>query len=313
MMVLALALTGCVTLDSFLYNPVHCSEVGPATCEDIEEPLDRICVPCDEPYDWGREHPWPPGTLEEGQTIRPIPEAAIRELPIASADGEATLDAYFIESHGEDADLASITLVYNHGRYGGIEHYQPRIRYLYEAGYNVLVWDFRGFGKSDPPELPTSAQQLADARTVMARALEEAPDPQRVVSYAYSAGTMPGTEMLTLGPCGLILEAPVANLASLQEFGTRLSLGEQFLSTGLIDSVPRVAAYDGPVFAMIGTEDEFVSGIDTTRELAEAGSGPAEVWVVDGARHGLAPTGIPEEGLNTYLAEVRDFVTTSCL
>jgi uncharacterized protein len=306
--------SGCATLDSLLYNPIHCTAVTEETCSGPEEPFDRVCVPCEEPYDWGKDYPWPEGTLAAGQSVRPVPAEAVQALSIPTEDGEGTLDAYFLSSHGEDPLLADVTLVYNHGRFAGIEHYQPRVRFLYEAGYNVFVWDYRGFGKSEPAAVPTPEQQLADARTALAEARGLAPNAERVIPYAYSAGAVPGTEMaLDDGICAVILEAPFTSLANIAESGTRLSLGEQFFSSGLLDNTLRMEQVDWPVFGMIGTEDETVPGVENARELVEAGGGPAELWVVEGASHGIGGGGIPEDaGLAEYLAELTDFVTARC-
>lgn len=311
-MMLIAWLTGCVNLDSLVFNPVHCSTVGPSTCEELEEPFDQVCTPCAEPYDWQRTYDWPDGTLEPGQTVRPIPDYRITAVPIPTADGEATLDAYFIASHGEDPLLSGVTLIYSHGRYAGIEHYLPRLRFLHEAGYNLFVWDFRGFGKSDPDAVATAQQTLDDAVLVLETARGVAPDPARLVPYAYSLGTFPGTAMLD-DVCAVMFEAPFPSLAASAEFGTTLSIPEQFLSSGRIDNAARLEAFAGPVFGMIGTEDEVVPGPDEARAFIESGTGPAELWVVEGASHGVAGGGIPEDvGITTYFAQMRDFVERRC-
>ncbi len=306
------SILGCVNLDALVHNPVHCSTVSEDTCEGIDEPFDRVCVPCDEPYDWGRDYDWIAGTLEAGQTIRAIDASLVTPVPIATADGEATLDAYFLESHGEDAGTAGVTLVYNHGRYAGIEHYLPRLRFLHEAGYNVFVWDYRGYGKSDPDVAPTSEQWLVDAAQVLEVARGEAPDPGRLIPYGYSVGATPATAMLD-EVCALVLEAPQPSLSDAAEFGTRLSLPEQFLTSGRLSNYERLEAFDGPVLGMIGTEDEVVAGPDVQEPFIESGSGPAELWVVEGASHGIAGGGIPEDaGVTAYLDRLRSFVDEHC-
>lgn len=313
LLLLPVLASGCATLDTLLYNPVPCSTVGPATCDDVEEPFDKICVPCDEPYDWGRTYDWIPGTLAEGESVRPIPSSAVTQITIDTDDGEGSLDAYFIASHGDDKLLADVTVVYNHGRYAGIEHYQPRVRFLYEGGYNVLVWDYRGFGKSLPEAPPSPDQQEADARLVMERAATLAPDPTRIVPYGYSAGAVPASSMRDLGECMIVFEAPFLKLANFSVAGTRLSLGEQFFSTGQLDVVAKMEGYDKPIFAMIGTEDEVVPGVENASEVIETTSAGAELWVVEGASHGVAGGGIPEDvGLTTYLDRLRSNVSAGC-
>ena len=160
---LAVSLTGCVDLDGFVYNPIHCSTVGPETCEDSGlNPWDQACVPCEEPYDWTRSYDWRDTTLDAGTPdVRPITTAVTQHV-IPSDDGEAELDAWFLPSHGQVPELADTTILYNHGNYMGVEHYMPRARFLHEAGYNVLIWDYRGYGKTLPDSTPSTEQFLAD-------------------------------------------------------------------------------------------------------------------------------------------------------
>jgi hypothetical protein len=161
--------TGCLVLDGFVHNPVPCSSVSTETCEDkADTPFDQVCVPCNEEYSWIRGYEWLDGTLDEGTPSVRAVATEVQRSTLSSDDGEAQLDVYFIPSHGEVAELASVTVLYNHGNYAGIEHYQPRLRFLHEAGYNVMAWDYRGYGKSMPETAPSPEQFVADARTMLA-------------------------------------------------------------------------------------------------------------------------------------------------
>lgn len=303
---IVLALAACATLDAFVFSPVHCSTVGPDTCDGGD--WDAVCVPCEEPYDWSLEHPWMDGTLAEGQVVRPVDPALVEAFTLPTDDGEGELDAYFLAAHGEDPDAARVTIAYNHGNYAGIEHYLPRLRFLHEAGYNVLVWDYRGYGKSEPPTTPTPEQHLADGRLALAAALERAPDPTRVVAYGYSLGAITATEMVGGGEtCALLLEAPFTSLAEIARDNTTLTLGEGFLSEGSFDNFVRMEAYDGPVLGMSGTADDFFP-TETVRALVETGGGPSELWALDGVHHGISDGGVPEAGLDAYLGRIREFL-----
>ena len=132
-----LLLCGCATLDSFVHGGIPCSTVSEDTCNETKNVWDNVCVPCDEPYDWTKTYPWMDGTLTDGETIR-SPGTA-NQFTIETTDGLGSLDAYFIPAHGENRQYANTTIVYNHGNYAGIEHYQPRVHMLHELGFNVLV------------------------------------------------------------------------------------------------------------------------------------------------------------------------------
>ena len=69
-----LLLCSCIKLDALVFNGVHCSNVGPPSCED-RGVWDKVCATCDEPYDWEESFPWFDTMLEPGQSVRPIPNA----------------------------------------------------------------------------------------------------------------------------------------------------------------------------------------------------------------------------------------------
>jgi pimeloyl-ACP methyl ester carboxylesterase len=306
--VILFAWTACATLDAFVFNPVHCSTVGPETCADADSEWDAICARCADAYDWERDYPWFPETLPQGATVRPIDPAFVTEASFETADGLATLDAYFVASHRDDPDAATVTVVYSHGNYAGIEHYLPRVRYLHEAGYNVFVWDYRGYGKSEPATTPTGEQHLADADAAWAVATELAPNADQVVSYGYSLGAVAATRMAEQGdPCALVLEAPFTTLGAIAQQNTTLSLGEQMLSSGAFDNAARMEVVDAPTLAMTGTADDLFPP-DEVRDLVERGPGPREVWTLQGVHHGISDIGIPEAGYADYAQRLGDFL-----
>ena len=114
-----LLLSGCVTLDAFLHNPVPCASVGPSTCEDKDSEWDRVCTPCEDAYPWDAVYTWMEPTVADGASIRPISPDAVQDADV-DGQGGAVLDAYFIPAHGDHPANAEVTLIYNHGNYAGI-------------------------------------------------------------------------------------------------------------------------------------------------------------------------------------------------
>jgi hypothetical protein len=312
-MILAFLL-GCATLDSFIFNPIHCSTVGPETCEDVTDPWRQFCARCPDDYVWDADHPWGETVLPEGQSIRPIDPQSVSRAQVPTADGEGTLDGYYIPSHGQNPATAGTTIIYSHGNFGGLEHYLPRIRILHEAGYAVFAWDFRGYGKSEPDSTATPEQFHADARSIYDEALTWATDPNRVVVYGFSLGAIPGIEMaLKNEPCAMILEAPFTSLSRTAQNTTSIGLGERMLSDGLYDNFDRITGWRGPLFALVGEEDRTFHPEDV-RELARASKGASEFWIVPGARHGIDQGGCAEVDLDAYFSRIASFLDDhSCL
>jgi len=309
--VIALALVGCLQLDGFVHNNVHCSTVSEATCEQTswDPEWDSICLSCEEPYDWEEDHPWMEGTLATGETIRGIPEASVTNVRLATEDGEGELDLYRLASHGERLDLAPLTLIYNHGNYAGLEHYAPRVRMLHEAGFEVLTWDYRGYGKSEPPTAPSAEQFLADARQVRQWVADQGVPDHEVVVYAYSLGGIPGIEMaLDRSACALVLETAFTGLGPMTTANTGTTFPGSMLSMGEYENTEKIKRWPGPLMVMIGTEDHVFSVEDETA-LYDNAPGPKELWVVQGAHHGIADEGIPEHvGLSTFTERLADFL-----
>ncbi len=101
-----LVLISCLSLDPLVHNPVHCSTISTATCE--EKPYwDQICTPCETDYDWAVAYDWMENTLEPGQTVRAIDATTVTNVRVPTEDGAGELDVYYIPAHGEHLTLLS--------------------------------------------------------------------------------------------------------------------------------------------------------------------------------------------------------------
>jgi len=306
---LALLLMGCNDLDWALHNNIPCAEVTTATCGD-QPYWDQICTPCNARYEWDREYEYFPQTLEEDQTIRPIDLARVLDVDIERDDG-AVLDAYFIPAHGEHLDNSEVTVLYNHGNYAGIEHYLPRVRYLHEAGFNLYVWDYRGYGKTTPDVAPDAPTWFADSRAARDAVDDVAPDPDKVLVYGNSLGALPAVEQVLYRPgCAMFFEAGFTSLEALAGSNSGVFLPDSMLSSGSYDNLEKIVSYRGPFFAMIGSEDGTFRVEDTQALVDRAGTLPEDkaLWVLDGVDHGITTVGVPEASYGEYALQMDTFL-----
>lgn len=311
-MILLLAIAGCVTLDWAVFNGVPCANVGPTTCEQVDNRWDKLCLPCEQPYDWAADYDWMPGTLDAGQSVRPIAPQTVDQLRLASTDGAATLDAYWVPPHGEHPDRARVTILYNHGNYGSIEHYLPRVRFLHEAGYGVLVWDYRGYGKTDAPSTPTPDQHLDDARLVAQATRARVGPDVSIVPYGYSLGAITAVEQaVTSGTCALVLEAPFTGLDNVARGNTATSFPSGFLYDGQYETDERVADFGGSLLVMSGDLDRNFPPDDVAGLVGNAG-GATDWWLLPGVRHGVSDGGVPEAGLRAYHDRIAAVIQGAC-
>lgn len=307
-MIIAALLAGCLTIDGFLFNPVHCSEVDASTCAD-KGYWDAVCLSCEEPYDWQRDYEWMEGTLAEDQDIRPIPDGAVSRHVVVSGDGQAELDVYVFSGHGEEPRTAGRTILYSHGNYAGLEHYAPRLRLLYEGGWDIVAWDYRGYGKSEPAEPPTGQQLIDDGLLLFDWTVQELGlDPAELLVYGYSLGAIPSVEVaLQRGPCALLLEAPFTSVQDLQASNTGLNLPGGLFSSGLFENTDKLQGHEGPTLVMGGSADQIFTPEDF-RQLHQGLVGPSELWLLDGVGHGITGGGVPEAGWQDWQDALLQFV-----
>ena len=317
---LAVALSGCVTLDGFLFNGVPCGDVGPSTCED-KSYWDQVCTTCDADYAWDRDYEWFDETLEAGESIRAIDPSRIIDADLTRPDG-TVLDAYVIPAHGDQPENAEITLVYHHGNYAGIEHYLPRIRMAHEAGYTIYVWDYRGFGKTTDTAPPTPEVWWADTQAVRDQldalaADGTLPDADKLLIYANSLGALPAVEMSLYQPgCALVLEAGFTSIEALAGSNSGVFVPDSLLTSGAFDNMEKIKGYDSPLLAMIGSADETFREEDVAQLVENAATADTlkEVWELPGVHHGITSIGIPDAGYGAWADKLNEFMdrTEAC-
>ena len=312
-------LSGCLhaDLDFLIHNGRHCSIIDEDLCTSGDE-WDLLCSTCEEEYVWNKEYEWMDSTISNGETIRPIDPNTVVNLDFDTEDGEGTIDAYFIPSHGENPALSQTTVLYNHGNFAGIEHYLPRLQMLHEWGVNILVWDYRGYGKTSIETHPSPDQFLADARLALSTLRSNAPDPEKLILYANSLGGIPALEQAISAenpPCALFMEAAWTSMRQNAQAFATTNLPGGYLSQGKFENDEKIKRYDGPVFYMHGSIDiKFI--IEHVEENYNNAPGPKDLWILEGINHGISNGGVPEAGITEYYERMLGFLSAkapSCL
>jgi uncharacterized protein len=116
-----------------------------------------------------------------GRHVPPPSElGVVAEEVTFSADGGPLLHGWWFPAVGEVRG----TVVYCHGNRGHLGFHVDWVKWLPSHGYQVLLFDYRGYGKSDGQ--PTRAGTVCDAIAAIDFAL--ARDAKRVVVYGHSLG-----------------------------------------------------------------------------------------------------------------------------
>lgn len=99
------------------------------------------------------------------------------------SDGGVRLHGWFFPATG----TARGTVVHAHGNAGNVSAHFPYVAWLPGRGWNVLCFDYRGYGQSQGR--PTRAGTLADVRVAIDYVRNRADvDPARVVLFGQSIG-----------------------------------------------------------------------------------------------------------------------------
>ncbi|MCA2211085.1 alpha/beta hydrolase [Nocardia rosealba] len=199
-----------------------------------------------------------------------------RDLHMRTADG-IDLHGWFVRAEDPRAHI-----LYAHGNAGTIGDRVSIIALLVAAGFDVLAFDYRGFGHSTGA--PGEHGTYLDARAARTALLEQPEvDPARVVYLGKSLG---GGVLLELAgeypPAGIIL---MSTFSGMRDAARSVY---PFLPAPLVpDAYPnlrRIAALRAPVLMMHGEHDELLP-LRHAERLYAAANEPKQLIVVPGAGH----------------------------
>lgn len=159
----------------------------------------------------------------------------------------------------------------------------PLARALADAGFTVLLMDYRGYGANPGiPSQPGLARDVRAAREYLAT--EVGITPNRMIYYGESLGAAVVTELATVyPPGGLVLRSPFTDLAAVGQhhypiLPVRAMLRDRYPVADLIDQVT------APTIVIYGTADAVVPSGQSRAVAARAG-GPTRVISMEGADH----------------------------
>lgn len=186
------------------------------------------------------------------------------------------------------------TVVHCHGNAGNITGHFEHVRWLPAEGWNVLCFDYRGYGRS--PGRPTRSGTIQDAHAAVSYVRSRPDvDAHRVVILGQSLGGAVGTVVAAQCPSvrGLAIEGAFSNYRTEAVFVSRQNilmapvarlLASTLISTGYdpIDWVSHIAPR--PTLFVCGTDDRIVDYRQTVA-LHDAAGEPKSLCVIDGGAH----------------------------
>jgi uncharacterized protein len=197
-----------------------------------------------------------------------------------------------------DADPKA-SILYFHGSGGNVSNYMPLAQPLVDAGYQILMVDFRGYGHSSGK--PTHSNIAADAQYVLEQ-MQSLPavEDQKILLYGSSMGTQAAINLARKNQEifeGLVLDGALSSFIDIALLHAPPEM--HFRIQAMEDVFPYIAKEDIthiedlPILFIHSKEDKEVP-FSQGETLYEAAKAPKSFWIYEGD-HIKAPALYPDE------------------
>jgi uncharacterized protein len=188
------------------------------------------------------------------------------------------------QKSGKSPKNAHVALLYCHGNGGNLSHRAEVLKRLNRLpGVSVLIFDYRGYGRSEGN--PSEEGILADARAARDwLAKKENIRSTEVVLLGESLGGAAAVDLAARdGAKALILESTFSSLPDVAAYHYPI-LPVRWLMRTRLDSARKIGAYRGPLLQAHGQSDTIVP-IEFGLRLFEAAKGPKQFLKLAGHDH----------------------------
>ena len=203
-----------------------------------------------------------------------------------SANGRTLYGLYF-----PAVGRARGTIVHFHGNFGNVSNHFPLALFLVRAGFDVLSFDYEGYGASEGN--PTPAHLLADGIASTTYAQSRAPNvPVGIFGQSLGGSTAIGVAAQEPFVKAAVIEAAFSGQRAMGRAVLKRSIflwplypfAPFFLSTryDAVDAVDKIAPR--PILFIHGDADNVVP-VEMSKKLFAAAKEPKELWIVPGAGH----------------------------
>jgi len=287
---LSLLLPGCFKLDSFLFDPI------PLTGEYLQ-------MSSNDSANW--------------HVRGIIPDSLVEPETLFGLDSNRVYGFFVRQPAGAASSVPEgTTVIYNHGRGENINRYWGRVELLWEAGCNVFIYDYEGYGKSEGSPSGAACYADADAALDSVRSRPDVVD-SNIVYYGWSLGSFMACHLAAdsngFRPRCLILENPMASMSSLAQEGAVLAIPGSFLVDADFDNASRMRFLGCRTLIIYGKEDETAVPERNALVLLDKGYGQTHEpkgYPIEGANH----DDLPEEmGYSEYRRVMSAFIAGDSL
>jgi uncharacterized protein len=231
----------------------------------------------------------------------------IEDCTIKTSDG-VRLHGWHCAPHrktgGElSAVPADMVLLWFHGNAGNLSHRYDMIKMLMKIPVNVLIIDYRGYGKSEGS--PSEQGLYKDARAAWDYLTRErGTPPERIIVFGKSLGGVVAIDLASkVEAAGLIVQSSFTSASDMAE--AILPFYPRFFLHTKMDSKQKITGVGCPKLFIHSRADEVVP-YELGRKLFEAAPSPKQFYEVERAPHNSTYI----VGGKGYLEALRDFINS---
>lgn len=207
------------------------------------------------------------------------------ETHFQSKDG-TKLHGWLIKNRGKESKG---TVVFSHGAAGSMGHHLGFVMWLAEAGYHVLIYDYRGYGKSNGHV--SRRGSIDDAKAALEFASSH-PDlkSKPLISYGHSLGGAKSIVALSESKFenlkAVIVDSSFSSYRNMAQLIAG-KLGSSFVSDDLspVDAIEKISPT--PLLLIHGAKDPLIPTGEANK-LFEAAKKPKTLYLVQNGNHGDA-------------------------
>lgn len=177
------------------------------------------------------------------------------------------------------------TVLFSHGNAGNLLHRFGKIEKMCKAGFDVFIYDYRGYGRSEGS--PTVAGAISDGKTALKWLLDvKKIKSEDIVMYGESLGTGVATEILResgLLFAALVHESGFASLSAMA--GRRIPLVGSFILKRDMPTSETIKNYHGRLLVIHSRKDGVIPFSDSELIYNNCPSSHKMLYTIETAGH----------------------------
>lgn len=236
---------------------------------------------CGYMWDTQRQHIFEPEALLQSTPDRDGMRYEEVRIPSGSGAERGELVGWWIPAEQAHAP----TLLYLHGNFRNVSHNVEHAMRLHSLGYNLLLVEYRGYGKSSGGA-PSEAKVYEDAEAAWNYLMQQRVlPPQQVFIYGHSLGGAIAVDLAVRHPdaAGLIVESSFTSMIAMGKRDYSY-LPIDWILNQRFDTLEKIGQLKIPVLFIHGTWDQRIP-YQMSQQLFDKAPQPKVLKLIEGGEH----------------------------